>query len=156
MSNIVNYQKLMHIAMCSVIKDALTTLAKPENFNNIHIAISFLTHHKGVVLPDYLKDSYPQEITVILQHQFRNLQISDHNVSVILSFRGKEETIVIPYNSIIKYIDISQSFALDIKQYINHIEDQEEENDNREQDFQESHKQDNKDNIIFIDTFLKK
>ena len=155
MSNMVNYQKLMYIAMRNVIKDALAIISKPENLNNIHIAISFLTNYKNVVLPDHVKDSYPNEITVILQHQFRNLYVSDNNISVILSFKGKEETIVIPYNSIIKYIDIEQGFALDLKQYIDNIKEDEEDNDT-EKDLQKNHQHNNKDNIIFIDTFLKK
>ncbi|MGN7619135.1 MAG: ClpXP protease specificity-enhancing factor SspB [Ehrlichia sp.] len=135
MSNIVNYQKLMHTAMCGVMKDALGILAKTGNSNNVHIAISFLTDHKGVVIPDHVKDSYPYEITVVLQHQFRDLQIFDNHISVILSFRGKEETIVITYNSIIKYIDIEQGFALDLGQYANDTEDDEDdtEEDNKKE-----------------------
>ncbi|GAT76166.1 hypothetical protein EHRUM1_03340 [Ehrlichia ruminantium] len=153
MSNIVNYQKLMHSAMCKVIKDALTVIAKPEYCNSIHVVISFLTQHKGVILPDHVKNSYPNEITIVLQHQFRHLCIHDNHISVVLSFNGKEEAVTITYCSITKYVDAYQGFSLDLKPYINSIIKEE---DNNSEDSPKEDKNNAQDNIIFIDTFLKK
>ncbi|ABD45560.1 stringent starvation B family protein [Ehrlichia chaffeensis str. Heartland] len=157
MSNVIDYQKLMHAAMCSVVKNALTVVAQSEHFYNVHIAISFLTHYKGVTLPEHVKNNYPQEITVILQHQFRSLQVFDNSASVVLSFRGKEETVVIPYQSIIKYIDVYQGFVLDFEQYTNSDIEEFDDCDHDIDDSNEDKSQKgNQDNIIFIDTFLKK
>ncbi|KJV65943.1 MULTISPECIES: ClpXP protease specificity-enhancing factor SspB [Ehrlichia] len=157
MNNVIEYQKLMHAAICSVIKDALTIIAQSPHPYNVHIAISFLTHYKGVILPDHVKNNYPREITIILQHQFRNLQVFNNSASVMLSFQGKEETVIIPYHSIIKYIDVHQGFALDLEQYIsNNIEELEDCNNDADHANEESDKKCNQDNIIFIDTFLKK
>ncbi|QGR02412.1 hypothetical protein EDL79_01840 [Ehrlichia ruminantium] len=154
MNNVVNYQKLMHNAMCKVIKDAITVIAKPENCSNVHIIVSFLTQQKGVTLPDHVKKSYPDEITVVLQHQFRHLCTYDNYISVILSFNGKEETVIIPYCSITKYVDAYQGFSLDLKPYVS--DTIEEDNNSNDEDISQNHQHNNQDNIIFIDTFLKK
>ena len=157
MSNAIDYQKLMHSAICTVVKNALTVIAHSEHSTNVHIAISFLTNYKGVNLPDHVKENYPQEITVILQHQFRSLQIFDNSISVILSFRGQEETVVIPFHSIIKYIDVYQGFVLDLEQYMsNNIEEFDNYDYDTDDKNEESDQQNHQDNIIFIDTFLKK
>ena len=157
MNDTIEYKKLMHTAICSVIKNALATVAQLSNHHNIHIAISFLTNYKGVVLPDHVKNNYPREITIILQHQFRNLQVSNNSASVVLSFQGKEETVIIPYCSIIKYIDVHQGFALDLEQYIsNNTKELEGCSNDIDHINEESNKKSSQDNIIFIDAFLKK
>ena len=118
MSNAIDYQKLMHSAMCTVVKNALTVIAHSEHSTNVHIAISFLTNYKGVTLPDHIKENYPQESTVILQHQFRSRQVSDNSISVILRFRGQEETVGMPFHSLVKYIDVYRGCVLDVDEYM--------------------------------------
>ena len=56
-------------------------------------------------MPDYIKRQYPEEITLILQHQFANLDVSNNYFSVDLSFSGRIEKIIIPFNAILVFTD---------------------------------------------------
>lgn len=71
--------------------------------DNIHsVYISFYTDHEGVVMPEYLKKDYPHEIKIVLQHQFKDLDIGAKSFQVKLWFNKLEETLRIQYSSIFK------------------------------------------------------
>ncbi|MGN7661066.1 MAG: ClpXP protease specificity-enhancing factor SspB [Anaplasma sp.] len=162
MSDVVDYRKLVYTAMCSVVRGALGSLSKLPPSGEVHVAISFLTHCSGVVLPDYLKAQYPESITVVLQYQFRDLSVSNNHFKVVLSFKGKEECITVPFRAIVKYVDVLANFSLDLEQYGGAELDMD--GSYSDNDDEEAEPADGalaptattvQDNIIFIDKFLK-
>ncbi|MCU7611490.1 ClpXP protease specificity-enhancing factor SspB [Anaplasma capra] len=157
MSDLVDYRRLVYSAMCSVVREALDFVSKLSPSGEAHITISFLTGCSGVVLPDHLRAQYPENMTIVLQYQFRELSVSEHCFKVILSFRGKEECITVPFRAIIKYVDMLANFSLDLEQY-GDVElgvDLGSDNDDVAEDSSEGTAHTVRDNIIFIDKFLK-
>lgn len=152
MSGLVDYRKLVYAAMCGVIREAMCCFSKLTPSRDVHVAISFLTGCNGVVLPEYLKVQYPESMTIVLQYQFRELSVSDSGFSVVLSFRGKEECLTIPFRAVVKYVDMLSNFSLDLEQYGDIELEMEVDSDNDDNDEKNTTKQDN---IIFIDKFRK-
>ncbi len=99
-----DYNMLIESAMRSVTKLALKKAQKIKS-DNICFLFVVNTKHKGVIMPEYIKRQYPEEITLILQHQFSNLNVSNNFFSVDLSFSGRIEKIIIPFNAIMVFID---------------------------------------------------
>src|SRR5712691_4868545 len=67
----------------------------------------------GVVIPDHLRAKYPDEMAIVLQHQFWDLDVTDHGFSVTLSFQKQLERLVIPFAAVRSFADPSVNFALE-------------------------------------------
>jgi hypothetical protein len=67
----------------------------------------------GVVIPDHLRERYPEEMTIVLQHQFWDLEITEVGFSVTLSFQKQLERLVIPFAAVKSFADPSVNFALE-------------------------------------------
>ena len=104
MSNELDYNILIDKAMRDIVRLALRKAQKITN-ENFCFLFTIDTTNKGVVLPDYIKRQYPEEITLVLQHQFSNLNVKSSNFSVDLSFAGKVEHVVIPFSSLLVFSD---------------------------------------------------
>lgn len=98
----------MHI----IVKRALGHIKNGALPGKHHFFISFLTVHPDVKLPKHLKEKYPDEMTIVLQHQFEELKIDDAGFSVVLSFDNIKEKIVIPFAALIAFADPSVKFGL--------------------------------------------
>lgn len=96
----------------NVIKDTLRLVAKNGLPGNHHFYLSFKTHHPGVDLPNFLKEEYPDEITIVLQYEFWDLEITDTSFCVTLCFNDIHERLTIPFNSIVSFVDPSVKFGL--------------------------------------------
>jgi hypothetical protein len=77
-----------------------------------HFFIGFSTTAPGVRISNRLRESYPEEMTVVLQHQFWDLEVTDTGFSVSLSFNGVPERLVVPFSSIKGFLDPSVQFGL--------------------------------------------
>lgn len=79
-----------------------------------HFYITFRTTHPGVVLPDRLREKYPEEMTIVLQHQFRELLVDEaaKRFSVVLSFGGIPSTLEIPLDAVTAFVDPEVRFGL--------------------------------------------
>ncbi|WCR57627.1 ClpXP protease specificity-enhancing factor SspB [Wolbachia endosymbiont of Ctenocephalides felis wCfeJ] len=98
-----DYKKSLNFAKCQVIKKALDAISSNEF--TPHLEILFFTYFNGVVIPDYLKRSYPAQMLIILQHQFYDLKVFEDKFSVRLSFSGKQEQITVPFFAINEFHD---------------------------------------------------
>lgn len=78
-----------------------------------HYSITFRTTARGVVLPAALVAQYPQEMTIILQHQFEQLKVAPERFEVVLSFKGVRTRVVVPFDAITIFADPSVNFRLD-------------------------------------------
>jgi hypothetical protein len=100
-----NYEKLVDAALMNVVKSCLEQASKEGLKGDHHFYITFLTHHAGVRIPEYLKDQYPEEMTIVLQHQFENLEVNKEGFKVELVFDEEKEHIEIPFQAIVNFYD---------------------------------------------------
>ena len=108
----IEYQKILEKNMLSVFKDILINIRNNGLSNNNHLYITFLTSHKKVELPNWLKQKYPDEMTIVIQYEYYDLKINKNNFSISLSFNDIKTNLVIDYSSIISFADPSANFGL--------------------------------------------
>jgi len=111
----INYKKILKKNMLNVLKDILKEISKKGLTNNNIIYITFLTNHKQVELPKWLKDKYPNDITIVIQYEYYNLVVDKNSFSLNLSFNNKRTDIVVGFDSVISFADPSANFGLKIK-----------------------------------------
>ena len=154
MADEIDYGNLMHNAMRSLIQDVLTEVKNNGLPGEHHFFITFDTNHAGVEMASWLKDRYPTEITVVMQHWYDDLEVKDDCFSVTLNFGDTPEHLVIPYEAILTFVDPSVEFGL-------RFETNEEDEDTDEQKptvSKESNKDDTKKEtgqVVSLDNFRK-
>jgi len=110
--DLIRYDTLIENALREVVKQAMGKVVLTGLPGEHHFYISFLTKHPGVDIPEYLKEKYPEEMTIVLQHQFYGLTTTDDTFSVMLSFNNIRERLTIPFTAITTFADPSVNFAL--------------------------------------------
>ena len=108
----INYNQYVQKAMRQVIRDVLTDAAEQGLQGETHFFITFQTDREDVKIPPYVRSKYPQQMSIILQHQFENLNAGLDGFSVELAFGGVPATISVPYTAIIQFADPSCEFGL--------------------------------------------
>ena len=108
----IRYDQLIDNAMRNVIKEALKKIQKDGLPGHHHFLISFLTMYEGVELPASLIEKHPEEMTIVLQHQYEDLEITKDYFTVVLSFDGLKEKIVIPFAALTSFADPGVKFGL--------------------------------------------
>ncbi len=112
MSGTIDYGNLMHRAMRSLIQAVLTDVQKDGLPGEHHFFITFDTQHPDVEIAEWLSDRYPGEMTVVMQHWYDNLTVTDDGFAVTLNFGDSPEPLYIPYNAIKTFVDPSVEFGL--------------------------------------------
>lgn len=112
MSNRIDYGNLMHDAMRGLIRKVLKDVSENGLPGAHHFFISFGTEHPEVQIADWLRDRYPDEMTVVLQHWFENLDVGEDGFAVTLNFGDSPEPLYIPYDAIHTFVDPSVEFGL--------------------------------------------
>jgi hypothetical protein len=107
-----HYDKMVETALRGVARQALALAARDGLRGGHHFYISFRTAASGVALPDHLRATYPDEMTIILQHQFWGLEVGESAFSVTLSFSSRSEKLTIPFAAITTFADPSVKFGL--------------------------------------------
>ena len=113
MADQIRYDLLAQDALRSVVRRVLADVARDGLPGEHHFYISFDTRAPGVRLPQFMRDKYPEEMTVVLQHQFWDLKVTDVGFEVGLSFSDTPEKLVIPFNAIRGFYDPSVNFELE-------------------------------------------
>jgi hypothetical protein len=108
----IRYDVLAQDAMRGVLRRVMSDAARQGLPGDHHFYITFLTHGGGVKLSPRLMEQYPQEMTIILQHQFWDLVVTEDRFEVGLSFGGVPERLVVPFNAIKSFLDPSVQFGL--------------------------------------------
>lgn len=108
----IDYPELIDNAMRSVVRTALQQVESTGLPGEHHFFVSFLTNHPGVTISPVLKDRYPDEMTIVVQHQFWDLLVEDHRFSITLSFNNVAEKLVIPFDALSAFADPSIKFGL--------------------------------------------
>ena len=112
MTDTLDYGSLMHRAMRGLIFNVLGQVRDHGLPGNHHFFITFDTTHPDVQLADWLKDRYPAEMTVVIQHWFDNLVVREDGFSITLNFGDQPEPIHIPFDAIQTFVDPSVEFGL--------------------------------------------
>jgi hypothetical protein len=111
----IRYDVLARDALRGVLRRVLADAAEHGLPGEHHFFITFLSTAEGVKLSPRLLAQYPQEMTVILQHQFWDLTVTEDRFEVGLSFSGIPERLVVPFNSIKSFLDPSVHFGLEFQ-----------------------------------------
>jgi hypothetical protein len=112
MADHIRYDLLTQQALRGVVRTVLTDAAKKGLTGDHHFYISFNTQAEGARLSQRLREQYPEEMTIILQHQFWDLTVSDDAFEVGLSFGGVPERLMVPFEAINGFFDPSVQFGL--------------------------------------------
>ncbi|MEM9059943.1 MAG: ClpXP protease specificity-enhancing factor SspB [Pseudomonadota bacterium] len=107
-----NYGHLMQKAMRQMMADVLSHVAEHGLPGDHHFYISFETAHPGVDIPDWLRETYPDEMTIVLQEWFADLAVASDRFSVTLNFSDQAQTLVIPLEAVRTFVDPSVKFGL--------------------------------------------
>lgn len=110
--DLIRYDLLAQEALRGVVRSVLADVARNGLPGEHHFFIAFDTTAPGVRISNRLRESYPEEMTVVLQHQFWDLEVTETGFSVSLSFNGIPERLVVPYSSIKGFLDPSVQFGL--------------------------------------------
>lgn len=110
--NFLRYDKMVESALRGVVKQAVEEVIEGGMLGDHRFYVTFYTQHPDAVIPEYLRESYPEEMTIVLQYQFYDLKVDNEKMSVTLSFNNVPENIVIPLEAISIFADPSVNFAL--------------------------------------------
>lgn len=110
--DILRYDRMVEGALRGVVKKSIQEVIDHGLPGDHHFYITFLTDYPGVKIPDYLRERYPGEMTIVLQYQFSDLKVDDELMQVTLSFNNVPERLKIPLAAISIFADPSVNFAL--------------------------------------------
>ncbi len=107
-----HYDEMVERALKGVVRDAIQEVAEKGFLGDQHFYISFMTKYPGVMIADVLRAQYNDQMTIVLQHQFYNLEVSEDHFEVTLSFNKKLERLYVPFDAIVSFADPSVGFGL--------------------------------------------
>jgi hypothetical protein len=110
--DLIRYDLLVQDALKGVVRKVLADAAKEGLGGDHHFYISFRTDFPGVRLSNRLREKYPQDMTIVLQHQFWDLILTEHSFEVGLSFSGVPERLLVPFDALTGFFDPSVQFGL--------------------------------------------
>lgn len=112
MTGHLDYEKMVEQALRGMVRQILLEINESGLPGEHHLYITFYTDFPGVNLADYIREKYPEEMTIVLQHRFWGLQVEENKFSVTLSFNGVNEELIIPFEAISGFADPSVNFGL--------------------------------------------
>jgi uncharacterized protein len=110
--DLIRYDLLVQDALRGTVRHVLSSVARDGLPEEHHFYISFRTHARGVRLSKRMRERYPDEMTIVLQHQFWDLQVSEQAFEVGLSFQNISEMLLIPFDAVTRFADPSVGFEL--------------------------------------------
>ncbi len=111
----IRYDLLVQDALRSVVRKVMSDVAKGGLPGDHHFNIAFKTHAPGVVIPTAMRQRYPDEMAIILQHEFWDLEVGADVFEVSLNFSRKPERLTIPFDSITGFSDPSVPFGFKLE-----------------------------------------
>ena len=114
-ADLIRYDLLVQDALRSVVRKVLADAARDGLRGDHHFNISFKTHAPGVVLPATIKQRYPDEMAIILQHEFWDLAVGADHFEVSLNFSRRPERLSVPFDAITGFSDPSVPFGFKLE-----------------------------------------
>ena len=157
MSREIDYGNLMHDAMRGLIREVLADVAANGLPGAHHFFISFDTRHPEVELADWLTERFPEDMTVVMQHWFADLEVGEDGFAITLNFGDSPERMYIPFDAIRTFVDPSVEFGLRFETQIQpEDEDDDVALDEPEDDAPEAEASERKDaDVVSLDAFRK-
>lgn len=108
----IGYRALTDAALRGVVREALRRVESQGLLGAHHFRLTFRTNFPGVEIPEFLREQYPEEMTIILQHQFWGLKVKEHHFEVTLTFRKVPATLAVPFHALTAFLDPGVQFGL--------------------------------------------
>lgn len=109
---LIDYESLVHSALRRVIKNVLEQAAMAGLPGDHHFYVCFVTSHPKVQLPDYLHEDYPEDMTIIIQYEYWDLEVNMDGFFITLCFDENHERLFIPFDAITSFVDPSVKFGV--------------------------------------------
>lgn len=107
-----DYNTVIQRALLGAVADILRAVQKNGLVGDQHLYLTFRTDHPSVTLADYIKRQYPEEITIVLQHRFWELEVHQNSFSVTVEFEDQAERLTVPFSALVELFDPSVPFEL--------------------------------------------
>src|SRR6201996_1143467 len=111
----IGYQQLTDAALRGVVRDALRRVEKQGLGASHHFRVTLKAPVPGVEIPDFLREQHPEEMTIILQHQYWGLKVKEDQFEVTLSFRKIPATLTVPFAALTQFVDPGVQFGLQFR-----------------------------------------
>ena len=108
----IGYDDLVDSALRGAMREVMLRVAENGLLGSHHLYITFRTGYPGVDIPDYLRDRYPDELTIILQHQYWGLEVTEQGFAVTLSFNKSREQVSVPFAALTRFADPGVKFGM--------------------------------------------
>lgn len=112
MNDYLNYGQIMQRALRGVMADALGQVQAQGLTGEHHFYITYDVTNPAVEMPDFLRAEYPDQITIVLQHEFSDLSVSADGFSVRMSFSDRPSHLYVPFDAVLTFVDPSVEFGL--------------------------------------------
>ena len=112
----IDYKALIENAMLNMVRDILKKISQSGLPKNHHFLITFFSNSKGVIIPDWMKEKYPDKMTIIIRNWFENLNVTERKFQISLNFNNTVEQLTIPFSSLELFADPSVDFAISFNQ----------------------------------------
>lgn len=156
MQDLIGYDEIIENSMRSVIYETMKKVEKNGLPGKHYFIMTFLTKFPGVSIPKSLKDKYHEEMTIVIQYQFKALVVDHEYFKISLSFSGKYEKLSIPYKAITSFADPSMNFGLKFSVNFDEAEDEEgADHANKNESKKKKSKIDLSAKVISLDAFRK-
>ncbi|MFN4153046.1 MAG: SspB family protein [Paracoccaceae bacterium] len=152
MARSIDYGNLMHRAMRSLIQSVLEDVGRNGLPGAHHFFITFDTTHPEVEMADWLKARYPAEMTIVIQHWFENLVVTDEGFTITLNFGNQPEPMVIPFDAVRTFVDPSVEFGL---RFESHVEEDGDDEEEEEEDGDDDPPPQHDAEVVSLDKFRK-
>ena len=110
------YQQWVEEALTGILKRALRQAEEQGLAGEHHYYINFKTRAEGVDMPPFLRAQYPEEITIVLQHQFEDLHVEEDGFRVALYFSGRRQALFVPFSAVVSFADPAVDFGIQVAQ----------------------------------------
>ena len=115
----IDYKILIENAMLGMVRDILKKISQSGLPDNHHFLITFFSKSKGVIIPHWMKEKYPEKMTIIIRNWFENLNVTEKKFDISLNFNNTVEHLTIPFSSLELFADPSVDFAISFNQVNN-------------------------------------
>ena len=153
MNKTIDYGTLMHKAMRTLIFDVLKDVEDSGLPGEHHFFITFDTTVEGVEISEWLRQRYPEEMTIVIQHWFDGLNVKEDRFDITLNFGDQPESLVVPFLAILTFVDPSVEFGLRFEQ--NEDDEQPKFSEMEKANDQEKKSSKKKGDVVNLDSFRK-